>query len=295
MYYEKYLKYKTKYLNLKNIKMIGGTLSELDSLDVSTKTIILVCDYHEKKINSIEYLDIIKKQKQIIDLVLSKFGQDKTYFYSETPKDFKDLVLKSDNFSTSAIAQYAITKLPVKFSSITHCDRRNGNQCNYEYSNDILSIFDENSNINCIIVIIGLLHIPYLKILINDQLPDIKIIIVNTLSNNQLNPLIQTMAIKYPPVIKLLEIESPYELPIESPSKLPIESPSKLPIESPYKLPIENFIVEVLYNQFNEKIYKCPDCQAITGNSAPKNPTNTSLFTHSYLCPNKDKIPIEKL
>ena len=55
MYYEKYLKYKTKYLNLKNIKMIGGTLSELDSLDVSIKTIILVCDYHEKKINSIEY------------------------------------------------------------------------------------------------------------------------------------------------------------------------------------------------------------------------------------------------
>jgi len=27
--------------------------------------------------------------------------------------------IKSDNFSTSAIAQYAITKLPVKFSSIT--------------------------------------------------------------------------------------------------------------------------------------------------------------------------------
>jgi hypothetical protein len=45
--------------------------------------------------------------------------------------------IKSDNFSTSAIAQYAITKLPVKFLSITHCDRKNDNQCNDEYSNDI--------------------------------------------------------------------------------------------------------------------------------------------------------------
>lgn len=219
MSYEKYLKYKTKYLNLKNIKMIGGNLSELDSLDVSVKTIILVCDYHEKKEILSEYLDIIKKQKEIINVVLNKFGQDKTYFYSEAPEEFRELVLESDNLSSSAIAQYAITKLPVKFSNITHCDRRN-NQCNNKYLHDILSIFDNNSNINCIIVIIGLLHVPYLKILINDQLPDIKIIIVNTISTNQLNPLIREMTRRYPPVIDLLKIESPYELPIELPIEL---------------------------------------------------------------------------
>jgi hypothetical protein len=58
---------------------------------------------------------------------------------------------------------------------------------------------------------------------------------------------------------------------------------------------IKNFIVEVLYNKYNEKIYKCPDCQYTTGNFVPKNPTKTSFFDHDYNCLNKNKIPIEKL
>jgi len=270
MYYEKYLKYKTKYLNLKNIKMIGGTLSELDSLDVSIKTIILMSESHTHKINSIEYDNIIKKQKQIIDLVLSKFGQDKTYFYSEAPKKFKDLALGTNDISSSVISQYTITKIPIKFSNITTCDRENS-QCDDKYADDILSIFDEAPKIVCIIVAIGLLHVSELKQFINRIRPDIKIIIVNTVSNKQLLQLIPKMIKEYPAVIDLLQIESPYEL------------------------PIQNFIVEVLYNKYNEKIYKCPDCQTITGDLAPKNPTDTSLFSHRYLCPNKNKIPIEKL
>jgi hypothetical protein len=267
MYYEKYLKYKTKYLNLKNIKMIGGTLSELDGLDVSIKTIILMGESHTLKTNLIEYNNIIKKQKQIIDLVLSKFGQDKTYCYSEAPKEYRDLALGTDYISSSVISQYTIKKIPIKFSNITTCDRENS-QCNDKYSDDILSIFDEETHINCIIAVIGLLHVSELKQFINIKRPDIKIIIVNTVSNEQLLPLNMK---EYPALIELLKIESPYEL------------------------PIENFIVEVLYNKFNEKIYKCPDCQTITGDLAPKNPTDTSLFSHRYLCPNKNKIPIEKL
>jgi hypothetical protein len=293
MYYEKYLKYKTKYLNLKNIKMIGGTLSELDSLDVSIKTIILMGESHSFKTDLIEYNNIIKKQKLIIDLVLSKFGQDKTYFYSEAPKEFRDNALGTDYFSSSVISQYTITKIPIKFSNITTCDRENS-QCDDKYSDDILSIFDEESHINCIIVAIGLLHVSELKQFINIKRPDIKIIIVNTVSNKQLLPLNMK---EYPALIELLKIESPYELPkIESSYELPkIKSSYESPkIESPYELPIGNFIVEVLYKS-NEKIYKCPYCQKITGYAAPKNPTDTSLFPHHYLCPNKNKIPIEKL
>ena len=57
---------------------------------------------------------------------------------------------------------------------------------------------------------------------------------------------------------------------------------------------IETFIVDVLYNNNNEKIYKCPSCNNITGTFAPKNPHNVSFFSHRYDCLNKNKIPVEK-
>jgi len=57
--------------------------------------------------------------------------------------------------------------------------------------------------------------------------------------------------------------------------------------------PTETFIVEVLHNKNNEKIYKCPICKAISGTAAPKYPTDTSFFVHNYGCPNINKIPIE--
>jgi hypothetical protein len=57
--------------------------------------------------------------------------------------------------------------------------------------------------------------------------------------------------------------------------------------------PSETFIVEVLHNNYGEKIYECPICKSKSGSHAPKNPTNTSLFSHKFNCPNKNKIPIE--
>lgn len=41
------------------------------------------------------------------------------------------------------------------------------------------------------------------------------------------------------------------------------------------------------------KRYQCPICGITTGTLAPQNPTNTSLFSHSFDCPNKFKIPKE--
>lgn len=261
--------YNKKNKTRKNIKMIGGILSELDRLDVSIKTIILMGEYHTDKQNMSEYLIIIRKQKEIVNLVVDKFGLDKTYFYSEAPQDFRELVLKTDNYSSSVIVQYAQEiQIPIKLSSITACHREHGD-CDEEYSRDILSIFHDNPKINCIIVAIGLLHIPELKEFLIG--PGIKIIIVNTVSNKQLEPLIRDITEKHPSVIDLLKIELPYDLPKET------------------------FIVQVLYNTTSEKIYKCPVCNHITGTYAPINPTDTSLFTHDYSCPNKDKIPIESV
>lgn len=57
---------------------------------------------------------------------------------------------------------------------------------------------------------------------------------------------------------------------------------------------LETFIVDVLYNNFDEKIYKCPICNYITGTYAPKFPHDISFFAHFHNCSNKNKIPIEK-
>jgi hypothetical protein len=252
----------------KNKKMIGGNLAELDGLDVSKKTIILIGELHTNKTDTEQYFNILRKQKEIIALCLAKFGEDKTYFYSEGPEQFRELILGTDDYSSSVIVQYAQTRMPVKLSSITSCDRRNSS-CDDEYADDILSIFYENSNINCITVAIGLIHIPELKRIINEKRPDIKIVIVNTVSDKQLIPLIPDVRRMHPLVMDLLRVEPPYELPEAS------------------------FIVDVLYNNNNQKIYKCPICGIKTGTAAPMNPNNTSLFTHNYNCPNKNKIPKE--
>jgi phage FluMu protein Com len=65
---------------------------------------------------------------------------------------------------------------------------------------------------------------------------------------------------------------------------------SLLEIEPPYKL---DFIVDVLSNEYGEKIYKCPRCKNLSGTAAPINPADTSLFHHNPHCINKGRIPIE--
>ena len=54
------------------------------------------------------------------------------------------------------------------------------------------------------------------------------------------------------------------------------------------------FIVDVLYNDAHEKIYKCPHCNVITGTYAPMHPTVFSYFSHARGCPNTNKIPVEE-
>jgi len=251
------------------LKRVAGKLEELDKLDIRKKTIILMGELHTSKTDNAEYLNIIKKQKNIIDNVVKKIGENKTYFYSEAPIGLIDKVLRTDNYSSSVIVQYVNfrTNIPIKYSSISLCDRETGS-CNNEYSDDILSIFAINPEIKCIIVAIGLLHVPELKRLINEKQSDINIIIINTVSQEQLKPFI------------------PHFFSNKSMRELLYTEPS-------YKLPIETFKVSVLINKDGKKIYKCPLYEAITGTAAPENPEDTDLFTHDFTCPNKGKIPVE--
>jgi hypothetical protein len=54
---------------------------------------------------------------------------------------------------------------------------------------------------------------------------------------------------------------------------------------------LAGFFTPIILN--NPKRYKCPICKTTTGTQSPINPTNKSLFVHSFDCPNKYKIPIE--
>ena len=55
----------------------------------------------------------------------------------------------------------------------------------------------------------------------------------------------------------------------------------------------KNFKPIIIMNRFENKVYKCPICQSVTGTMSVKNPRNTSLFPHRYDCVNKYKIPDE--
>lgn len=52
------------------------------------------------------------------------------------------------------------------------------------------------------------------------------------------------------------------------------------------------YIPIIIYKHYGA-IYKCPECEAHSGILAPQHPYNLNLFTHSYICSNKNKIPVE--
>jgi hypothetical protein len=285
---------KNKTIKMKRGNMVGGTLSELDYLNPHQKTIILVGELHTQKLDRLEYNNIIRKQTEIIDKAKDTFGAYKTYFYSEAPKEFERIVLTTDDIHSSVVLQYARTVVPTKLSSITSCHRGAGS-CDREYADDILSIFD-NPEINCVIVSIGLLHVPRLYEFIRQMQPDIKIVVVNTVSRSQFMPLIPDMlAHGYRDVVELVtRTEQPYELASQFPNRFTGNSSlGRSSHTNTSGSPTGTFVTEVLQNRNGEKVYKCPICNTVSGTAAPNNPRDTSLFTHRFDCPNNGKIPTE--
>lgn len=63
--------------------------------------------------------------------------------------------------------------------------------------------------------------------------------------------------------------------------------------DSSRQSPESTFKVIVRQNSDGDKVYECPICHSITGTSAPLDPHETSFFTHSFGCPNTNKIPVE--
>jgi hypothetical protein len=140
---------------------------------------------------------------------------------------------------------------------------------------------------------IGLLHIPELKRNIEGENKDIKIVIINTVSNEQLIPVIPEIQSKYPSLISLLHVEPPYDIFIPQfvpDSEVGYSHSSPAPHMSTSG---ETFKVIVLTNKYGEKIYQCPVCESQSGTAAVKYPQNPDFFYHKYDCINKNKYPLE--
>lgn len=273
--------------------MSGGTINDLLELNRSVKTIVLIGEYHTSRSNEAEYSKIIRKQKIIIDDVVGKFGADRTVFYSELPHDAMSTVHYTlDSYHSTVIIKYATSKVNTKLSRVNFDARCAKGQCDDDYSHEILQIFD-NPQIFCVMVQIGLLHIPELKRNIEDKNKDIKIVIINTVSNEQLRPLIPEIQSKYPSLISLLHVETPYDIFIPQLVPVPKVGYMHSSPASHMSPSGETFKVIVLTNKYGDKIYQCPVCESQSGTAAVQYPQNPDYFHHSFECINKNKYPLE--
>jgi len=276
----KNIKRKSKTKRNKNRKKIkGGTLEELERIDLSRKTIVLMGEQHTDISETEIFTEVIEKQKQIIDILLGKLGSS-LHFYTEGPEQDKYMMLERCDIQSCIVAQYATSKLPVKFSSVKFCDRESKGSCDEDYVDDITSIFEENPETRCVLAEMGLFHVLPMKKILQKKYPDINVIIVNTVSKEYLDKNMMYLSREpgFRDLLELLHSEKPYKL--------------SRPIASPLEA-ANTFKVIVLHNSDGDKVYECPICHSITGTYAPLHPHETSFFTHSFGCPNTNKIPVE--
>ncbi len=326
-YKNKYLKYKNKYLELKNKKLVGGTLEELDSLSPDEKVIILVGETHQLIENRLEYDKIIKKQKTIYDSLVQKYGKEHTYFYTEAPEEIRTRALSDTGISSSIVVQDIIRKNPDKviFSSVTNCNRDEEGYCDNKYALDIAKIY-KKPDAKCVIAVVGLLHVEKIKEWLQRFLKvEVKIIIINTVSQSNIDNLMSEIRKHRPDLLELLVKEPPYD--IELPTGIgssgmgassirssgmgasSIRSsgmgasfiPSSSMVSASMRtssMPLSNktFTPIVIIKPNGDKVYRCPICGSTSGTRAPKNPRDISLFSHNQnpICPNSGAIPVEE-
>ena len=303
--------------------MIGRASQAILDLTSSNpnNAVVLIGEVHTHVSDFQAYNRIIEKEKNIIDYLVHSFGRNNTYLYSETPAECLEQALINKTISSCEIVRYGfVSKIKTKLSSINVRDRYKG-QCDAEYADDILSIFT-NQSINCIIVVIGLAHLLQLKHEIQTKSPNTKTVMVNAASSEQITQqmikelkntnitdidyLLETVPfydelLELPEPLYQLETVPFYDKPLDLFKNISsygailgllelLEQVKTVPVCDEL---LGSFKVEVLTNAGGDKVYKCPSCKTITGTLAPLYPGNTSYFSHSHDCPNKNKFPKE--
>ena len=240
------------------------------------KAVILMGESHMKK-NSEFYTEIIEKQDNVVDTIISRYKPENIAFYTEAPVQYRMSALLSDEISSSVTLQHTISKLKnIHFSNVSQDYREMyyGN-CDDEYAKDIIDL-TKRPDILCIIVQIGLSHINEVKKILSKILHDYKIIVINTVPRKYIKANWGELVRLSPGISTLIAQEPPYNF-----SK-------SFKVEKYFK-------VIVTQDKYMNKIYQCPVCKFKTGTGAPINPMDFTLFDHKSNCRNNNKIPIEFL
>ncbi len=250
--------------------MIGGTFSDLTHMDPSSKTIILMGEEHTSLdvLGDTSKYDVIeRKQKAIIDFVIEKFTGKRIMFYSEAPNDTMYMIMEDESLHSSRVIRYASTKMPIQLSHVNACHRESHGSCDDRYASEILQIIKDG--FDCVIVQIGLFHVPYIRDLIRASAAeshiDVRIVIINTVSQETLTRSERNINEKYPKVAELLKTEPSYDLP--------------------------RYSATIVKNESGVDVYKCPVCNALSSPAAVFVPTNASYFIHNPGCENATKVP----
>ena len=283
-YYKKYLKYKLKYLKVKN--MIGGSnIIEVNENvnETEFEQHNAVINYGSAQISTFNLVNCLA-----IGGVFELDGHIGTFLTHESPTDFKEQERKL-----------------YKIKNILDNKKARIIQIIFFRTDKLESeVYLDLDGLTTTSIISSMLD--YCRRLFGLE-PKIHNYTCDT--SNPLNMMCSKAIIsptQYNSSVIPLRISS--EIPLRISSKIPLRISSEIPLRISSEIPLrisskidtrkiasskETFNVEVLYNAAGDKIYKCPVCNNITGIRAPEEPNDTSLFVHTFDCPNKNKIPVE--
>ena len=247
--------------------MFGGALADLDKIDKSKKTIILMGEWHTHITDS-TYMEILSKQKRLIDIVKEKYDRA-AMFYSEAPKETATHVMSPSIHSTETIRYVLHIGMALQLSSVARCDRELFGSCDEGYANDIIAAISD-PEIHCVLVQIGLDHVPVLKHILETRMEDVQVVVVNTVSTHRLSSVMSQLS---PSTLDLIQTEPPYMLPTQK---------------------SETFFVEIEKNTYGDTIYRCPECRKLSGTAIVANPGISEEYWHTPGCKNKGKYPMGK-
>jgi hypothetical protein len=291
---------KQKNKKTKKQKQKGGGLEQLQYVDTTKKTVVIMGEEHVREQYTDLYEEIIKKQVQIVDFVITVFGRERVRFYTEGEHGNREGFLTGCDPHSCITMQYVHEKeIPIKFSTVTSCNRAEKELCNDEYAADIISMLSED--VDCVIVQMGVLHMFDIEQILNIIRPDVHVILVNTASKKSVNVLRNEKKNSplYSEILKRLNNEPPYDLYYGPPHEASNEAPNEAPHEAPNEasnessndssnyIPLETFNVIELQDKKGNPIYKCPICN--------RKARKLHLMEHEMGCPNEKKLPIIKV
>ena len=122
--------------------------------------------------------------------------------------------MSDTDISSSIVVQDIMRKNPDKIilSSVTDSNRKEEGDCDNKYALDIAKIY-KKPDAKCVIAVVGFKHVEKIKEwLLRFLKNEVKIIIINTVSQFNIDKLMPVIRRERPDLLELLEKEPPYDI-----------------------------------------------------------------------------------